>query len=92
MTGDGARLLRESLSSCAERIESSKYSLNRNRSIFPLEIEFLSKLSAEQKESIDALILRYSQCVSMIQDQLFRSIEIAEQEDIGEKSRCFGWK
>jgi hypothetical protein len=36
--------------------------------------------------SIDALILRYSQCVSMIQDQLFRGIAYVEQEDISDKS------
>ncbi len=34
----------------------------------------------------DALILRYSSCVSMMQDQLFRAIAHAEQEDISDKS------
>ncbi|MBD9362468.1 hypothetical protein [Methylomonas fluvii] len=86
MTADEARLLKENLSSCRERIESLKYSLNKNLPIFPLNLETLSRLSAEQKEAIDALILRYSQCVSMIQDQLFRSIALAEQEDIHAKS------
>lgn len=86
MSDDEARLLKENLSSCRERIESLKYSLNKNLPIFPLNLETLSRLSAEQKEAIDALILRYSQCVSMIQDQLFRSISIAEQEDISAKS------
>jgi len=40
----------------------------------------------EQEESIDALILRYSQIVSMIQDQVFRGIAYIEQEGISHKS------
>jgi uncharacterized coiled-coil protein SlyX len=43
-------------------------------------------LSDEEEESIDALILRYAQCVSMIQDQLFRGIAFVEQEDLSDKS------
>ena len=31
-------------------------------------------------------ILRYSQCVSMIQDRIFRGIAYVEQEDISDKS------
>lgn len=43
-------------------------------------------LSDEQEESIDALILRYSQIVAMIQDQIFRGIAYLEQEDLSNKS------
>jgi hypothetical protein len=46
----------------------------------------LAALSDAQEESVDALILRYSQCVSMMQDQLFRGIAYLEQEDISDKS------
>ena len=62
------------------------YSLNKNRDLFPLTIETISRLTDEQEESIDALILRYSQSVSMIQDQIFRGIAYVEQEDLSDKS------
>jgi len=58
----------------------------QNRPLFPLNIEALESLSDEQEESIDALILRYSQSVAMIQDQLFRGIAYIEQEDLSNKS------
>ncbi len=43
-------------------------------------------LTDAEEESIDALILRYSQCLSMIQDQIFRGVAYLEQEDISDKS------
>ena len=49
-------------------------------------LETVTKLTDEQEESIDALILRYTQTVSMIQDQIFRGIAYAEQEDLSDKS------
>jgi hypothetical protein len=49
-------------------------------------MDSLKKLSEEEEESVDALILRYSQSVAMIQDQLFRGIAYVEQENLGEKS------
>jgi hypothetical protein len=80
------QLLAKSLSACGERVESLRYSLNKNACLFPLTLESLKTISEDQKESIDAMILRYSQCVSMIQDQIFRGILLVEQEDIFNKS------
>lgn len=80
------QLLARSLSLCGERVKSLQYSLARNEATFPLDLNKLELLSEEQKESIDAMILRYSQCVSMIQDQLFKGVLLAEQEDISGKS------
>ena len=54
--------------------------------MFPLKIATINSLTDDQEESIDALILRYSQCVSMIQEQIFRGIAYVEQEDISDKS------
>ncbi|MEQ1527277.1 MAG: hypothetical protein ABL911_11110 [Gallionella sp.] len=71
---------------CGQRIEKLVYSLNKNREIFPLSVESAGCLSDEQEESIDALILRYSQSVAMIQDQIFRGIAYAEQEDVSNRS------
>jgi hypothetical protein len=48
--------------------------------------ESIDTLTDDQEESIDALILRYSQCVAMIQDQIFRGIAYVEQEDLSDKS------
>lgn len=71
---------------CRQRIEKLIYSLNKNRALFPLSLKSVSQLSDEQEESIDALILRYSQIVAMIQDQIFRGIAYIEQEDLSNKS------
>jgi hypothetical protein len=85
MTVEG-EILRANFSACAQRIEKLNFSIRKNQPIFPLSTASVETLSDEQEESIDALILRYSQCVSMIQDQLFRGIAYLEQEDLTDKS------
>ena len=79
-------ILQSNVAACSQRIAKLTYSLNKNRDLFPLTIETISRLTDEQEESIDALILRYSQSVSMIQDQIFRGIAYVEQEDLSDKS------
>ena len=79
-------ILLGNIDACKQRIEKLSYSLNKNRPLFPLTTKTVAQLSDEQEESIDALILRYSQIVSMIQDQVFRGIAYIEQEDISHKS------
>lgn len=79
-------ILLGNIDACKQRIEKLTYSLNKNRALFPLTIKSVSHLSDEQEESIDALILRYSQIVAMIQDQIFRGIAYIEQEDLSNKS------
>lgn len=79
-------ILRANIAACGQRIQKLSYSLNKSRVLFPMTREGIENLSDDQEESIDALILRYSQCVSMIQDQIFRGIAYVEQEDISDKS------
>lgn len=79
-------ILRTNMAACGQRIQKLGYSLNKSRVLFPMTRERIESLSDDQEESIDALILRYSQCVSMIQDQVFRGIAYVEQEDISDKS------
>ncbi len=79
-------VLLSNVDACGQRIEKLTYSLNKNRALFPLSVESVGYLSDEQEESIDALILRYSQLVAMIQDQIFRGIAYVEQEDLSDKS------
>lgn len=79
-------ILHASLEACRQRTDKLTYSIDKNAHLFPITFEQLASLSAEQEESIDALILRYSQCVTMIQEQLFRGIAHLEQEDISDKS------
>lgn len=79
-------ILRANMAACRQRIQKLSYSLNKSRVLFPMTRESIAHLSDDQDESIDALILRYSQCVSMIQDQIFRGIAYVEQEDISDKS------
>jgi hypothetical protein len=85
MTKEQAMLL-GSVDACSQRIEKLLYSIEKNTRLFPLTPTTLAALSDAQEESVDALILRYSQCVSMMQDQLFRGIAYLEQEDISDKS------
>ena len=79
-------ILNSNVSALAERIKSLAYSVKKNNAILPITLENLGVISEEQKESIDAMILRYSQCVAMLQDQIFRGIALAEQEDLTNKS------
>ena len=77
---------RSNVEACRQRLAKLAYSVNKNRGLFPLEISTIKTLTDDQEESIDALILRYAQSVSMIQDQIFRGIAYAEQEDLSDKS------
>ena len=79
-------LLRSNVGACGQRVAKLAYSVNKNRGLFPMEMGTVNKLTDDQEESIDALILRYAQSVSMIQDQIFRGIGYAEQEDLSDKS------
>lgn len=79
-------LLQKNFSACRQRSEKLHYSLEKSAHLFPLTASIVVDLTDEEEESIDALILRYSQLVSMIQDHLFRGIAVVEQEDISQKS------
>ena len=79
-------ILQRNVEACSQRIAKLNYSVNKNRGIFPLDASTVTSLTDEQEESIDALILRYAQTVSMIQDHIFRGIAYAEQEDLSDKS------
>lgn len=79
-------ILQSNLEACRQRTAKLRYSLKKNAYLFPMTSAAALALTDEQEESIDALILRYSQCVSIIQDQLFRGIAYLEQEDVGDKS------
>lgn len=79
-------MLQVSWQSCCQRVEKLKYSLTKNQKLFPLTAEALQFITDEQEESIDALVLRYSQCVTMIQEQIFKGIAYLEHEDISDKS------
>ena len=43
-------------------------------------------LTHEGEESVHALVLHYSRCLSMIQDQVFGGVANPEQQDISDKS------
>jgi hypothetical protein len=79
-------ILLANLAACGQRIQKLAYSLNKNRAMFPITLVRVEALTDDQEESIDALILRYSQCVAMIQDQIFRGIAYVEREDLSDKS------
>jgi hypothetical protein len=82
----GQKMLQLSMEACAQRVAKLRQSVEKLQHLFPLTLEQAAVLTDEQEESIDALILRYSQCVSMIQDQIFRGVAYLEQEDISDKS------
>ena len=80
------KILQANTLACAQRIAKLRRSVEKTQSLFPLTAQGAAVLTDDEEDSIDALILRYSQCVSMIQDQIFRGIAYLEQEDIGDKS------
>lgn len=80
------QLLAQSLQACQQRVEKLVYSLAKNSALFPVTAESITQWDDEQEESVDAYILRYSQCVTMIQEQIFKGIAYLEQEDISDKS------
>lgn len=86
MSPSAIQLLQSNLLACEQRIFKLKYSLEKVAYLFPLTLTTITCLNDEEEESIDALILRYSQSVAMIQDHIFRGIAIVEQEDISDKS------
>ena len=71
---------------CQQRISKLQYSITKTTPLFPLTTDIVALLNEQDEESIDALILRYSQCVSMIQDHLFRGIALLELENLADKS------
>lgn len=79
-------ILQANMSACQQRIEKLRTSLAKTEPLFPFTAASVAAMSGDQEEAVDALILRYSQCVSMIQDQIFRGIAYLEQEDIADKS------
>ena len=88
-------LLVSSLQACRQRIAKLGFSLANNQVLFPMALDTVTKLTEEKEEPIDALILRHSQCLTVIQEQLFKGIAFLEQEDMSDKSnrekRCL-WK
>jgi len=80
------QILLTNVAACEQRIQKLNYSIGKSQPLFPLTKERIGRITDEQEETIDALILRYSQCVSMIQDQLFCGIAYLEQEDLSDKS------
>lgn len=85
MTADQS-ILQANMQACAQRIAKLRQSVDKTERLFPLRLDTVAALTDQEEESIDAMILRYSQCVSMIQDQIFRGIAYLEQEDIADKS------
>ena len=79
-------MLKKNFSACSERLGSLIFSMEKMAYLFPLSLGTLDDITNEQKESIDAYIFRYTQSVSMMQDHIFKSIAIAEQEDLSDKS------
>jgi hypothetical protein len=79
-------LFKANFNACQQRMTKLAQSLEKTKSLLPLTVLSIAHMTDEQEESIDALILRYSQCVSMMQDHLFRGIALIEQEDISNKS------
>ena len=86
MSNSELLMLKKNFSACSERLGRLIFSMEKMVYLFPLSLERLNDITEEQKESIDAYIFRYTQCVSMMQDHIFKGIAIAEQEDLSDKS------
>jgi hypothetical protein len=72
------------MAGCVRRLERSHAALE---ALLPLEPAQLGRLTPRQEEAIDAILKRFEQLVATIQDQMFKSLAIAEAEDIHGLSR-----
>ena len=72
------------LAGCVRRLEASRTKL---APLFPLDPGRLEILDPDDEEAIDAFLKRFEQVVTTIQDQMFRSIALAEAEDLSAMSR-----
>ena len=55
-------MLRTSMLACSQRVGKLRQSVGKTRALSPLAIARAQSLTDDEGESIDALILRYSQC------------------------------
>jgi|GEM_PF-2171398 len=55
-------MLRTSMLACSQRVGKLRQSVGKTRALSPLTIARAQSLTDDEGESIDALILRYSQC------------------------------
>ena len=72
------------MAGCVRRLERSHAGLE---ALLPLDPSQLGRLNPRQEEAIDAFLKRFEQLVATIQDQMFKSLAIAEAEDIHGLSR-----
>ena len=68
----------------AQRLERS---LESTRRLIPLDANAIKKLTDEDQEKIDALLLRFVSLASMIQDRIARSVLLLEEENLTNASR-----
>jgi hypothetical protein len=69
---------------CAARLRRSVGRLDR---FFPVTVDQLPNLTAEQQDDIDAFLKRFEQLVLALQDQVFTGLAIREGEDPRAMSR-----
>jgi hypothetical protein len=68
----------------AQRLERS---LESTRRLIPLDINTIKKLTDEDQEKLDALLLRFMSLASVIQDRIARSVLLLEEENLTNASR-----
>lgn len=80
-------LLVESVQNCrllAQRLSESQSKVSK---MFPIQPAAVAALHPGEIETLDALIKRYMQLLSTLQDRVFRGIALLEEEDIQSLSR-----
>jgi len=82
-----ALLLADGLRSAHGVAERLAWSHARLADFFPVTEPALEALTAEREESIDAYLHRFNNLLSIVQDHLFKSVALVEQEDIADKSK-----
>lgn len=81
MTPEVESLMREDFDAAAtvgRRLESSLEGLS---ALFPLGADAIGRLEERDVERLDALVLRFTSLVSLLQDRLFRDVAQLEGED-----------
>ena len=68
----------------AQRLERS---LESTRRLIPLDANAIKKLTDEDQEKLDALLLRFVSLASVIQDRIARLVLLFEEENLTNASR-----
>ncbi len=82
-----ARLFQDNFAAAHASAERLTWSLRRLAPLFPICAATVARLDAQEQEALDALLHRFTNLLSLIQDQLFLGVALLEQENLAGRSK-----